>query len=37
LPDVAPIEERAPESAALIAATNHQHPDHDTADWPHRQ
>jgi hypothetical protein len=37
LPDVAPIEERAPESAALIAATSHQHPDHDTADWPHQQ
>jgi hypothetical protein len=34
LPDVAPIEERAPESAAEIAATNHQHPDHDTATWP---
>lgn len=34
LPDVAPIEERAPESAAAIAATNHQHPDHDTDKWP---
>jgi len=34
LPDVASIEERAPESAAAIAASNHQHPDHDTATWP---
>ncbi len=34
LPDIASIEERAPESAAAIAASNHQHPDHDTAIWP---
>ncbi|MBN9332375.1 GFA family protein [Devosia sp.] len=36
LPDVAPIEERAPERAAAIALTNHQHPDHDTATWPQK-
>lgn len=34
LPDVATIEERAPDKAAAIASTNNQHPDHDTATWP---
>ena len=36
LPDVPTIEERHPQSAAAIRASNHQHPDHDTADWPPR-
>jgi hypothetical protein len=34
LPDVALFAEREPEMAAAIAHTNHQHPDHDTANWP---
>lgn len=34
LPDVPSIEDRAPESAAAIAASNRQHPDHDTETWP---
>ena len=34
LPDVAPTEDRHPETAAFIRATNHQHPDHDTLVWP---
>lgn len=34
LPDVAPTEERHPETAAFIKSTNHQHPDHDTSVWP---
>jgi hypothetical protein len=34
LPDVAPTEERHPETAAFIKSTNHQHPDYDTATWP---
>jgi hypothetical protein len=29
-------EEEAPEIAAAIAASNRQHPDHDTAEWPPR-
>jgi hypothetical protein len=37
LPDVAPIEVREPATAAFIAATNHQHPDHDTHVWPPRE
>ena len=36
LPDVPTIEERHPQSAAAIRASNHQHPDHDTAEWPPR-
>ena len=36
VPDLPPIEDVAPELAAAIAATNHQHPDHDTAEWPPR-
>ena len=34
LPDNDPIEERESDKAAFIRATNHQHPDHDTATWP---
>ena len=34
LPDVPHTEIKHPEAAAQIAATNHQHPDHDTASWP---
>jgi hypothetical protein len=34
LPDSSPIEERHSETALRIRASNHQHPDHDTADWP---
>ena len=34
LPDRPPTELEAPASASVIAATNHQHPDHDTANWP---
>ncbi|MBU1307729.1 MAG: GFA family protein, partial [Alphaproteobacteria bacterium] len=37
LPDVAPIAQREPATAAFIAATNHQHPDHDTSVWPARE
>jgi hypothetical protein len=36
LPDVPSIEDRHPVSAAAIRASNHQHPDHDTAHWPPR-
>ena len=36
LPDVPSIEDRHPVSAAAIRASNHQHPDHDTAHWPLR-
>jgi hypothetical protein len=32
--DLPPIEEAAPELAVFIASTNHQHPDHDTEQWP---
>ena len=31
-----PIEDVAPDLARSIRATNHQHPDHDTAEWPSR-
>ena len=34
LPNIAPIEDVAPELAQRIRASNHQHPDHDTAVWP---
>lgn len=34
LPDVELLEVREPELAASIRASNHQHPDHDTAVWP---
>jgi len=34
LPDSSPIEERNSPAAAAIRASNHQHPDHDTATWP---
>lgn len=34
LPDSGATEEEMPEEAAVIAASNHQHPDHDTAVWP---
>lgn len=34
LPDQPSTEDEEPETAALIAASNHQHPDHDTATWP---
>ena len=34
LPGEATTEEEEPELAARIAATSHQHPDHDTAVWP---
>lgn len=34
LPDRPPTELEDPDSASFIAATNHQHPDHDTANWP---
>jgi hypothetical protein len=30
----ATTEQDAPDLAAAIAASNHQHPDHDTAEWP---
>lgn len=36
LPDRRSTEEEAPEIAAAIAASSHQHPDHDTAEWPPR-
>lgn len=36
LPNRASTEDEAPEIAAAIAASNHQHPDHDTAEWPKR-
>ncbi|MCD7059612.1 GFA family protein [Pelagibacterium xiamenense] len=35
LPDVPATEVKDPETAAFIASTNHQHPDHDTDVWPH--
>jgi hypothetical protein len=34
LPGEATTEEDDPDLAAAIAASNHQHPDHDTAAWP---
>jgi len=34
LPDCPPTETEDAETAAAIAASNHQHPDHDTATWP---
>jgi hypothetical protein len=34
LPGDLTTEEDEPETAAAIARSNHQHPDHDTADWP---
>lgn len=34
LPDSGATESEMPQEAAAIAATNHQHPDHDTAVWP---
>lgn len=34
LPGGQTTEEDEPELAARIAASNHQHPDHDTAEWP---
>lgn len=34
LPDSGATEEEMPEQAVAIAASNHQHPDHDTAAWP---
>lgn len=34
VPDLPPIEDVAPDLARKIRATNHQHPDHDTATWP---
>lgn len=37
LPGEVTTEEDNPELAARIAATNHQHPDHDTAVWPPQQ
>jgi hypothetical protein len=29
-------EEDEPETAVAIAMSNHQHPDHDTAEWPRK-
>lgn len=37
LPERPVTEIENPEGAASIAATNHQHPDHDTVVWPPRQ
>lgn len=34
LPDQGTTEEEMPQEAAAIAASNHQHPDHDTERWP---
>ena len=34
VPDLAPIEDVAPDLAAFIKASNHQHPDRDTDHWP---
>ena len=34
LPDAGATEVEAPDDAARIARSNHQHPDYDTADWP---
>ena len=34
LPGDKTTEEDMPEKAAAIARTNHQHPDHDTREWP---
>jgi hypothetical protein len=34
LPDYGTTEAEMPEEAAAIAASNHQHPDHDTQVWP---
>ena len=35
LPQEGTTEETMPDEAAKIAASNHQHPDHDTDSWPH--
>jgi hypothetical protein len=37
LPGDKTTEEDSPDLAAKIAASNHQHPDHDTAAWPPRE
>ncbi len=37
LPDRRSTEDESPDTAAAIAASNHQHPDHDTATWPAKQ
>ena len=37
LPDRLSTEDEAPETAADIASSNHQHPDHDTHTWPPKQ
>lgn len=34
LPGATTTEQDMPERAAMIGATNHQHPDHDTKTWP---
>ncbi|MCB1516073.1 MAG: GFA family protein, partial [Hyphomicrobiaceae bacterium] len=34
LPGSATTEDEMPDKAAFIQATNHQHPDHDTTEWP---
>jgi hypothetical protein len=36
LPGSATTEEDEPDLATKIAASNHQHPDHDTSEWPPR-
>lgn len=36
LPNRPATEDEAPAIAAAIRASNHQHPDHDTAEWPPR-
>jgi hypothetical protein len=36
LPGGTTTEEDVPDLAAKIAASNHQHPDHDTSEWPPR-
>ncbi|WP_297106104.1 GFA family protein [uncultured Devosia sp.] len=37
LPDRPTTEQQAPDVAAFIKSTNHQHPDHDTDVWPPKQ
>jgi hypothetical protein len=37
LPGDKTTENDAPEKAAAIHRTNHQHPDHDTSVWPPRE
>lgn len=34
LPDNGTTDEALPDEAKFISSTNHQHPDHDTAQWP---